>query len=147
MGALLARRRFAAITGSKFRIKFYLLFASSQQVGATAAATILFFMFLEQRTFFVNTGHYYLRVFFGLFCIGPFFRSFSYFSGLFCNGIFCMGLFCTDTVFIHVSKKLLTQVVSIVLEKKFYKKKLILRLVSSAIFLDLLNFSIQKKLF
>ena len=32
---------FAAITGSKFRIEFYPLVASSQHVGAAAAVTIL----------------------------------------------------------------------------------------------------------
>ena len=41
---------FAAITGSKFRIKSYPLLASSQHVGATAAVTILFIMFVEQKT-------------------------------------------------------------------------------------------------
>ena len=41
MGALRARRRFAAITGSKFRIESYHLVASSQHVGAAAAVTIL----------------------------------------------------------------------------------------------------------
>ena len=50
MGALRARRRFAAITGSKFRIKSYPLLASSQHVGATAAVTILFIMFVQQKT-------------------------------------------------------------------------------------------------
>ena len=40
MGALRARRRLAAIIGSKFRIEFYPLLASSQHVGATAAVTI-----------------------------------------------------------------------------------------------------------
>ena len=40
MGALRARRRFSAITGSKFRIESYPLLASSQHVGATAAVTI-----------------------------------------------------------------------------------------------------------
>ena len=41
LGALRARRRFAAITGSKFCIESYPLLASSQQVGATAAVTII----------------------------------------------------------------------------------------------------------
>ena len=41
MGALSARRRFAAITGSKFRIESYPLVASSQYVGAAAAVIIL----------------------------------------------------------------------------------------------------------
>ena len=50
VGALHARRRFAAITGSKFRIKSYRLLASLQHVGATAAVTILFIMLVEQRT-------------------------------------------------------------------------------------------------
>ena len=50
MGALRAHRRFAAITGSKFRIESYPLVASSQHVGATAAVTILQleFMLVEQ---------------------------------------------------------------------------------------------------
>ena len=39
VGALRARRSFAAITGSKFRIKSYPLLASSQHVGAAAAIT------------------------------------------------------------------------------------------------------------
>ena len=43
-----ARRRFAAITGSKFRIKSHPLLTSSQHVGATAVVTILLFMFIEQ---------------------------------------------------------------------------------------------------
>ena len=52
MGALRARRRFAAITGSKFHIESYPLVASSQHVGAAAAVTILQleFMLLEQYT-------------------------------------------------------------------------------------------------
>ena len=50
VGTLRARRRFAAITGSKFRIKSYPLLASSQHVGATAVVTILFIMRVEQRT-------------------------------------------------------------------------------------------------
>ena len=41
VGALGARRRFAAITGSKFRIESYPLLASSQHVCATAAVTII----------------------------------------------------------------------------------------------------------
>ena len=40
----------AAITGSKFRIQSCPLLASSQHVGATAAVTNLFFLFVEQRT-------------------------------------------------------------------------------------------------
>ena len=41
VGALRARRRrFAAITGSKYRIKSYPLLASSQHVGVTAAMII-----------------------------------------------------------------------------------------------------------
>ena len=50
MGALRARRRFVAITGSKFRIESYPLVASSQHVGAAAAVTILQleFMLVEQ---------------------------------------------------------------------------------------------------
>ena len=40
VGALRARRCFEAITGSKFCIESYPLLASSQHVGATAAATI-----------------------------------------------------------------------------------------------------------
>ena len=36
-----ALRRFAAITGSKFRIQSYPLLASSQHIGATAAVTII----------------------------------------------------------------------------------------------------------
>ena len=39
-----------AITGSKFPIESYPLLASSQHVGATAAVSILFFMFADQRT-------------------------------------------------------------------------------------------------
>ena len=50
VGALRARRRLAAITGSKFRIQSCPLLASSQHVGATAAVTNLFFLFVEQRT-------------------------------------------------------------------------------------------------
>ena len=46
MGALRARSRFAAITGSNFRIESYPLLASSQHVGATVAVTILLFSFL-----------------------------------------------------------------------------------------------------
>ena len=47
-----ARRRFGAMTGSKFRIESYPLLASSQHVGATAAVTILQleFMLVEQET-------------------------------------------------------------------------------------------------
>ena len=41
VGALRARRRFAAITGSKFHIESYPLLASSQHVGATAAVPII----------------------------------------------------------------------------------------------------------
>ena len=41
VGKLSARRRVAAITGSKFRIESYPLLASSQHVGATAAVTII----------------------------------------------------------------------------------------------------------
>ena len=41
MGALCARRRIAAITGSKFHIESFPLVASSQHVGAAAAVTIL----------------------------------------------------------------------------------------------------------
>ena len=41
VSALCARRRFAAITGSKFRIESYPMLASSQHVGATAAVTII----------------------------------------------------------------------------------------------------------
>ena len=41
VGALRARHRFAAITGSKFRIEFYPLLARSHHVGATAAVTIV----------------------------------------------------------------------------------------------------------
>ena len=50
MGALRARRRFAAITGSKFLIESYPLMASSHHVGAAAAVTILQleFMLVEQ---------------------------------------------------------------------------------------------------
>ena len=50
MGALRARRRFAAITGSKFRIESYPLVTSSQHVGAAAAFTFLQleFMLVEQ---------------------------------------------------------------------------------------------------
>ena len=50
VGALRARRRFAAITGSKFRIESYPLVGSSQHVGAAAAVTILqlVFMLVEQ---------------------------------------------------------------------------------------------------
>ena len=44
-GALRARRRFAAITGSKFRIDSYPLLASSQHAGATAAVTIIDWIF------------------------------------------------------------------------------------------------------
>ena len=40
VGPLSARSRFAAKTGSKFRIESYPLLASSQHVGATAAVTI-----------------------------------------------------------------------------------------------------------
>ena len=46
MGALCVRRRFAAITGSNFRIESYPLLARSQHVGATAAVTILLLSFL-----------------------------------------------------------------------------------------------------
>ena len=56
-GALRARRHFAATTGPKFRIKSYPLLASSQHAGATAAVTILFIMFVEQRTIFGLTCH------------------------------------------------------------------------------------------
>ena len=45
-GRLRARRRFAAITGSDFRIESYPLLASSQHVGATEAFTILLLSFL-----------------------------------------------------------------------------------------------------
>ena len=50
MGALRARRRLAAMTGSKFRIESYPLLESSQHVGAAAAVTILLLecMLLEQ---------------------------------------------------------------------------------------------------
>ena len=41
MGALGAHHRFAAITGSKLRIKFYPLLARSQLVGVTAAVSVL----------------------------------------------------------------------------------------------------------
>ena len=41
VGTLHARRRFAAITGSKFRIESYPLLARSQHVGATAAVTFI----------------------------------------------------------------------------------------------------------
>ena len=41
VGALCAHRRFAAITGSKFRIQSYPLLASSQHIGATAAVTTI----------------------------------------------------------------------------------------------------------
>ena len=41
-----ACRRFAAITGSNFRLESYPLLASSQHVGATAAVTILLLSFL-----------------------------------------------------------------------------------------------------
>ena len=37
VGALRARGRFAALTGSKFRVKSYPLLASSEHVGASAA--------------------------------------------------------------------------------------------------------------
>ena len=52
MGGLRACRRFAAITGSKFRIESYPLVTSSQHVGAAAAVTILQleFILLEQYT-------------------------------------------------------------------------------------------------
>ena len=45
-----ARRRFVAITGSKFRIDSHPLVASSQHVGTAAAVTILQleFMLVEQ---------------------------------------------------------------------------------------------------
>ena len=48
-----ARRRFAAITGSKLRIESYPLVASTQHVGAAAAVTVLQFefMLLEQYTY------------------------------------------------------------------------------------------------
>ena len=50
MGATHARRRLAAITGSKFRIQSYPFVASSQHVGAAAAVTNLQleFMLVEQ---------------------------------------------------------------------------------------------------
>ena len=50
MGALRASRRLAATTGSNLRIESYLLVASSQHVGATAAVIILQleFMLVEQ---------------------------------------------------------------------------------------------------
>ena len=41
VGALCARRRFAAITGSKSRIDSYPLLASSQHAGATATVAII----------------------------------------------------------------------------------------------------------
>ena len=41
VGALRSRRRFAAITGSKFCLESYPLLASSQNVGATAAVTTI----------------------------------------------------------------------------------------------------------
>ena len=53
VGALCARRRFAAITGSNLRIENYPLLASSQHVGATAAVAIFLLMFIEQR---INLG-------------------------------------------------------------------------------------------
>ena len=45
-----ARRRFAVLTGSKFRIESYPLLASLQDVGGAAAVTILQleFMLLKQ---------------------------------------------------------------------------------------------------
>ena len=61
MGALRARRRFAAITGSKFRTASYPLLASSQHVGAAAAVTILLFelTLLEQYT--INPEIHWLK--------------------------------------------------------------------------------------
>ena len=46
MGALRARRRFAAITGSNFRMESFPMLASSLHVGATAAVIILQLSFL-----------------------------------------------------------------------------------------------------
>ena len=77
MGALRARRRFAVITRSNFRIKSYPLLASSQHVGATAAVTILLIMFIEQWTILGVPGLLKL--------LRTVFRTVS------------NGLFCTDT--------------------------------------------------
>ena len=47
LGALRVRRCLVAITGSEFCYKSYPLLANSQHVGATAAVTIFFLMFVE----------------------------------------------------------------------------------------------------
>ena len=101
VGALHARRRFAAITGSKFCIKSYPLLASSQHVGATAAVTILFIMLFLTKDNSRPAGLFkqllsgtvfrtvlYWTVFSFIFIL---FRTVFYWT-------FCMGLVCTDTV-------------------------------------------------
>ena len=101
MGALCARRRFAAITGSKLRIKSYLLLASSLHVCATEVVIILFIMLVDTKDSSRPAGllkQLLIGTVFRTICIGRFFRSVSYFSGLFCIGLFCMGLFCTGII-------------------------------------------------
>ena len=51
---LVDARRFAAITGSTFRIESYPLLASSQHVGATTTLKFLLFMLFEQTTTLAN---------------------------------------------------------------------------------------------
>ena len=58
MGALRAHRRFAAITGSKFRLKSYPLLASSQHVGATASSLLMQVVVYCELFFLVRLSHY-----------------------------------------------------------------------------------------
>ena len=109
MGALCARRRFAVITGSKLRIKSYLLLASSQHVCATAAVIILFIMLVDTKDSSRPAGllkQLLIGTVFRSIRIGLFFRSFSYVSGLFCMGLFCTGIIIHGTPVRDVTVKM-----------------------------------------
>ena len=56
-----ARRRFAAITGSKFCIESYPLVASTQQVGAAAMVTVLQFEFMLLEQYLINLEIHWLK--------------------------------------------------------------------------------------
>ena len=75
MGALRARRHFAAITGSKFRIKSYPLLACSQHVGATASSVLMRVVVYCELSFFARLSHYGMSqsVFIQLVCVKTFF--------------------------------------------------------------------------
>ena len=87
MGALLARRHFAAITGSKFRIQSYPLSVGKLETSWRSLFCCL--CCLNKNII----KQIFLWIVFGLF-----FRSFSSFSKLYSIGLFCMGLFCADTL-------------------------------------------------